>query len=205
MDFRRIRERIAHHRVSPEGNYRYFSIFIPMIEIDGRIHLIYEVRAHHLNTQPGEVCFPGGALEPGESPEDAALRETSEELGLTPEHLELFGEIDTLITPFGLILKVFVGKINGIAFGDIPFSRDEVESIFSVPLSFLQNSPPEEYVLETEMRAAPDFPYHLIGGDGETYNFRSSKYPVLFYTYDSKIIWGMTARMTRNLVEILKK
>lgn len=205
MDFRRIRERIAHHQVSPEGNYRYFSIFIPLMEIDGEIHLIYEVRAHHLNTQPGEVCFPGGALEPGETPADAALRETCEELGLAPEHLELYGEIDTLITPFGLILKVFVGKIIDTAFEDIPYSRDEVESIFSVPLDFLQECPPEEHILEAKMSATPDFPYHLIAGDGETYNFRSSKYPVLFYTYENKIIWGMTARMTRNLVEILKK
>jgi len=205
MDFRRIHERIAHHPVSPEGNYKYFSIFIPLIEREGQIHLVYEVRAHHLNTQPGEVCFPGGALEPGESPSDAALRETSEELGLAPEHLELYGEIDTLITPFGLILKVFVGKINDIDFEDIPFSRDEVESIFSVPLDHLAVSPPEAYTLETEMRAEPSFPYHLIANDGETYNFRSSKYPVLFYKYDEKIIWGMTARMTRNLVEILKK
>ena len=59
-----------------------YSVLVPLVEGEGGLSLLYEVRAGSLRRQPGEVCFPGGRLEGAESPEECALRETWEELGI---------------------------------------------------------------------------------------------------------------------------
>ena len=59
-----------------------YSVLVPLVEREGGLSLLYEVRAGSLRRQPGEVCFPGGRLEGAESPEECALRETWEELGI---------------------------------------------------------------------------------------------------------------------------
>lgn len=66
-------------------------MLIPLVEKDGELHLLFEVRAKHMESQPGEICFPGGHVEQGENPKDAALRETFEELGIPTEKIELIG------------------------------------------------------------------------------------------------------------------
>lgn len=62
-----------------------YSVLVPLVEGEGGLSLLYEVRAGSLRRQPGEVCFPGGRLEGAESPEECALRETWEELGIPRE------------------------------------------------------------------------------------------------------------------------
>ena len=51
----------------PIGKHRFFSVLVPFVEKDGRVHLLFEVRAKNMQSQPGEVCFPGGHVERGEN------------------------------------------------------------------------------------------------------------------------------------------
>ena len=67
------------------------SVLIPLVWKDGEPHLLFEVRAYDLKVQPGEVCFPGGRIEEGETPQDAVLREVSEELFVRKEQVRILG------------------------------------------------------------------------------------------------------------------
>ena len=78
---------------------RRSAVLIPFVETEEGLSLLFEVRAGNIS-DPGEVCFPGGRIESGESPREAAVRETCEELGMRAENIEILGEND-LLAPYG--------------------------------------------------------------------------------------------------------
>lgn len=188
----------------PLGIDADFAVLIPLIYIDDELHILYEVRAHNLNTQPGEISFPGGKVEEGETFKEAAIRETIEELNINRENIEIINGIDYIVMPFNMGIYPYLGIIKGIEFNDINYSRDEVESIFTVPLKFFLENEPERYNMAIAPQIGDDFPYHLIN-NGKAYDWRKGIYPVFFYRYNDYIIWGMTARMTKNFIDIIKK
>ena len=73
-----------------------FSVLVPLVEGDEGLSLLYEVRAKTMHSQPGEICFPGGRAEGDETPEECALRETWEELGIPRTAVEVVAELDWL-------------------------------------------------------------------------------------------------------------
>ena len=70
------------------------AVLIPLIQTEKGLEVVYEIRATTLRTQPCEVSFPGGGIEAGETPEQAAVRETCEELLMTPENVEILAPMD---------------------------------------------------------------------------------------------------------------
>ena len=89
------------------------AVLLPLVERDGKICILFEKRSHTLQHQPGEICFPGGMKDPDDPQAlDTAIRETCEELGITPDNIEVIGELDTLITPSSLIMRSFVAWIK---------------------------------------------------------------------------------------------
>ena len=184
-----------------DEDYR-FSVLLPLIEIDGEINLIYEVRSKSIR-QPGEISFPGGKIEPGENPEYAAVRETCEELGIERENIEVITEMDYAVTSkSGSFVYTYLGNIKDIEINEIKYNRDEVAEIFQVPLSYFMENEPEKYFMNYYPKADNDFPYHMLNG-GEKYNWESLKYPVYFYKYKDYIIWGLTAKITYSFVRKL--
>ncbi|MBB6214091.1 8-oxo-dGTP pyrophosphatase MutT (NUDIX family) [Anaerosolibacter carboniphilus] len=204
MEFEKMKDTI-HHRISkPEGTFQRFSILVPIVKVQGELHLLFEVRAAHLRNQPGEICFPGGKIEKNETPEEAALRETSEELNLGIEDLEMIGPLDYVVTPFNTILYPFLGTLLQTNVEEIHFNPSEVGSIFTVPLDFFFNTEPENHFIYINASVHDNFPFHMIQ-NGKNYKWKVGKYPELFYEYNGHIIWGMTARIVKNLVNILKE
>lgn len=88
-----------------------YAVFIPLIEIDGEDHILFEVRSQNI-AQPGEVSFPGGRLEEGEGFKDAALRETMEELLLANEDIEYLGYSSMILNSSFRHIKSFYGRIK---------------------------------------------------------------------------------------------
>ncbi len=180
-----------------------FAVLIPLIERNGQWEVIYEVRAIDMNTQPGEVSFPGGGLEKGESFKEAAIRETVEELNIEEENIKIIGELDYLISYADLEIHCFLATISGIDVDKVKPNPSEVDHLFTVPINFLLDNEPKAYSLEMETKYNEEFPYNLIP-NGKNYNFRKSKRTIYFYEYKDYIIWGYTATMTYNLTKLLK-
>ena len=105
-----LRRRLAEH--SPRTIWlereRPMAVLLPLIEGPEGWQVLFEVRAAGIS-QPGEVCFPGGRVEPGETPEEAAARECREELCLAPKQVELLGAGDRIATPGGVLVHSFAG------------------------------------------------------------------------------------------------
>lgn len=199
MNRKNISEWLSNYNYKQDG-FRHYAVLIPLIEVNGEIHTLYEVRSHHLRNQPGEICFPGGKHEPNESYVMTALRETAEELCIDLDDIELIGQLDDVITPFNMYIHVFIGFID-IPLEDLVPSTDEVAEIFTVPLSFLLNCTLEQYTSKANIMPPEDFPYDKIHPN---YVWKVGRYPILFLEYQGFHIWGITARITANLIETLK-
>ncbi|NBI07417.1 NUDIX hydrolase [Senegalia massiliensis] len=204
MKLDQIINKVANRISKPLGIDRDFAILVPLIYVKDELHILYEVRSKKLNTQPGEISFPGGRVEKGETFKDAAIRETMEELNIKRKNINIINSIDYIIMPFNISLYPYVGIIEDINFEDINYSESEVESIFTVPLKFFLENEPERYNMGISPQIGDDFPYHLIN-NGKAYDWRTGIYPVFFYRYKDYVIWGMTARMTKNFVDIIKE
>lgn len=203
MKIKTIKNKIQDRIPGPTRIQNYFSVLIPLIEIEGETHLIYELRSQNLNTQPGEVSFPGGRIERGEEFSQAAVRECSEELLIPESKIELLGEADYLITPFNFVIYAFVGKININSIEEIKVNNYEVEEIFTVPLAYFLEHQVEKYAAVLKSEFDQDFPYHLLP-QGEKYNPRQGDYQIYFYRYQGRVIWGITAEITKSFIDILK-
>lgn len=199
FDLMRIKAKLQNKSPMPVDVKNRFSVMIPLIKRRGEIHLLFEKRALTLRNQPGEISFPGGRIEKNESPRDAAIRETCEELLIGDEDIEIYSEGDFLVNPYAAIIYTFIGEIKKDFF-EISPSRAEVERIFTVPLKFFMENNPKSYSLNLKVNRSEDFPYHLIP-NGESYKFKRGREEVLFYDYKGEIIWGFTAKMVRRFVE----
>ena len=80
-------------------NMKRASVLIPIVKKDNMHYILFQVRSKNLKSQPNEISFPGGKIENNESPLDAVIRETCEELGTNVKNVNIISEIDLLITP----------------------------------------------------------------------------------------------------------
>lgn len=199
-----IKKRIKNSVIQPLGVKGKFSILLPIIEKDNKLHLLYEIRAEDMGTQPGEVSFPGGRIENGESAREAAIRETEEELGISRDQIEMFGQIDYLVPLFNIALYPFVGYLKIKSLDELNINKAEVKEVFTVPINYFLENEPETHTISCKYEINENFPYHLIP-DGEDYDWRDGEYPINFYKYNGNVIWGMTARFTTNLIEKIKE
>lgn len=183
-------------------DFSKFAILLPLIEKEGEIHILFEVRSHQLRSQPGEICFPGGRIDKeDESEEDAAVRETMEELGIERQQISDIFPLDYIVSPFGMIVYSYAGIIDA----DVEFRPNppEVDSLFTVPLSFFLEKDPKVYRVNFDIQPEESFPYDLIAG-GENYNWRTRQVDEFFYLYEDKVIWGLTAKILTHFMEIIR-
>jgi 8-oxo-dGTP pyrophosphatase MutT (NUDIX family) len=201
MDLSRIENIFQGRKGKPIGQYKKNSVMILISEIHGKSYIWFEVRSEKLRNQPGDVCLPGGRIEDGESPLEAAEREVMEELKLDYEDFETIGEMDYFISPYGSIMYPFVGILKNII---IKPSEDEVDHVFKVPLDFFLSNEPISYDMTIGPQFTDEFPFHLIKG-GRNYKFSNGKLIQYFYKYDEYVIWGFTALVINRFIEIIKK
>ncbi|KAM4723036.1 peroxisomal coenzyme A diphosphatase NUDT7 [Rhinophrynus dorsalis] len=116
------------------------SILLPLLIKNGKLHLLLTVRSMQLKTMPGDVCFPGGRREPRDKDDiQTALRETSEEVGLHPDQVEIVGRLVPYVSVSPQYLITPVVAIVKDPFEICP-DPDEVTDVFVVPLEFFIGS-----------------------------------------------------------------
>jgi len=179
-----------------QEKYRRYAVFVPVLPESNS--LLFEVRSDRLKRQPGEICFPGGLIEDGETPAEAAARELREELLVPHKNYEILAPLDILPDFHGSMIYPYIGYLHNY---DGMFCQDEVKEVFSVPVDFFMKNEPQVFFNKIFVRTSEDFPHHLIGG--ENYEWHAGAHPVLFYTYEDKVIWGLTARFVKNLITLL--
>ena len=159
------------------------AVLIPIVDRRPDLTVLLTRRTDHLSNHGGQISFPGGHVEPDDrTPEDAALRETEEEIGLDRRHVTLLGRLDEYVTRTGFKVTPVVSVV------DPPFELDpdagEVEEVFEVPLPFLLDP-------ANHQRSS-----HLIKGQRRFY------YAMRWGQHE---IWGATAGMVINLHEFLTR
>ena len=126
-----------------------FAILVPVIFEEGVIKLLFETRALTLRRQPGEVCFPGGRIEEGESPADCALRECMEETGIPEEKIIITGTVGNMLSMLGETVNIIVGEIPDFDRNSLNINPSEVKEVFTVPLEyFLDLCPASSFTYE---------------------------------------------------------
>lgn len=189
-------------RIEPISSIPQAAVFIPLVEINNKMHLLFQVRSSSLSWQPGDICFPGGRVEPTDcSTIDTALRETQEELGLTQEDLIVYKELPSFIASLGLQIHPVIGEI--IHPQNIHINAEEVAEVFYVPIKWLLNHTPKTAAIKMATRPDDDFPFNLVPLHTKEWQERAS-HQVLFYTYQNYVIWGLTAQILKSYLDIIR-
>jgi mutator protein MutT len=160
--------------------HRRACVLLPLIRNGAGYSVLLTRRSENLASHSGQIAFPGGAVEPGETLEDAAIREAEEEVGIHRADVELIGRLDDLITGSGFLVAPFVGVIHEPV--DYVIQESEVVEVFEVPIEALLD------VRNPEVRYVA---------------YRRKEYPSYFYRYRDYEIWGLTGRMVKAFVDLV--
>lgn len=190
-------------RVMGEQHYRQSAVLLPLTTIQNETHILFEVRAMHMRSQPGDVCFPGGRIDPQDpSPKHAAIRETTEELGISAKNIEGLTPLDYIVNDSGRIIYPFVGTL--LHSETIVPNEAEVAEVFTVPLNFFLETEPEIYKVRVHVTPEDNFPFDRIVG-GKDYKWSANHINEIFYQYNGKVIWGLTARILTHFLQLIRK
>lgn len=176
MDLRARLSNPAPRRLAP-SDARPAAVLVPLYVDAGQLWTLLTKRSETLPHHKGQIAFPGGGLETGESAWDAALRETEEEIGVVQRRILRLGELDESQTPSGYRIVPCVGAV---AYPVEPtINRDEIDEVFSVPLTAFANpTAVEERVVSVDGVERALRVYH-VGG---------------------RAVWGLTARIIQQLL-----
>lgn len=203
MELTELEGRLRRRVPAPMDCHRQYAVLVPLVEREGALHVLYEVRALTLKRQPGEVCFPGGRMEVEETAEECALRETFEELAIPPSAVHILGRMDFIVHRANFVMWPVLAQVDSAAAEQLRPSPAEVAETFLVPLSHLMDTPPLEYEYQLVPTPAENFPYEVIGIPRD-YRWQPGRENVPVYPWQGHAIWGLTGRITRNLIKLMK-
>jgi 8-oxo-dGTP pyrophosphatase MutT (NUDIX family) len=181
-----LRDTLAARRAvtRTEWESRPAAVLVPLYLHGGAWHVLFTLRTNTVETHKGQVSFPGGRVDPEDSSRvETALREAHEEIGLKREDVLVLGQLDELLT----VTQYSITPIVGVFPWPYEFvlSTAELSEVFGVPLAWLADKANLEVQLREPMAPGP-------------------KVPVYYLHYGAYTIWGATARILINLLDVLR-
>jgi len=191
LDVDGLRQRLARPRAASavygddgtgrEEGVTVAAVLVPVIAHPAGLTVLFTQRTAHLKAHSGQVSFPGGRAEPGDaSPEETALRESEEEIGLPRSRVEVLARLPEYFTRTGFRVTPVIGLV--VPPVELVPDPREVDSIFEVPLAFLLDA-------RNHKRQTREYQGRMVG----------------YYEmpYGDRYIWGATAGMVVNLYRAL--
>ena len=158
---------------------RLAGVLVPLIVHAGKWYLLYTRRADGVAHHKGQVSFPGGASDPGESAEQTALREADEEVGIRPADVRILGRLPQIVTISDYLVTPVVGVLPW------PYAfrvhTPEVARVFTLPLEWLADRANFMRLVRSE----------------------TGRHVITYIPYDGELLWGATAHMTVEFLKIL--
>ncbi|MDD5127944.1 MAG: CoA pyrophosphatase [Dehalococcoidales bacterium] len=157
------------------------AVLVPIYCKDGKFHILFTKRTRKVKTHKGQISFPGGSYEVSDgSLRNTALRESREEIGLKEEDVEVLGELDDFNSATtNFVISPFVGFIPSPY--DFKLNEFEAAELIETPLEHLL----DKHHLREETR--------ILNGRPVT---------AYFYDFHGKVIWGATARILKQFLDI---
>lgn len=182
-DLRRLLEAYEPQTQQPDPAPPAAGVLLLLHERPTGPHIIFQKRTESVRDHKGQISFPGGAMDPGDpSVLHTALRETHEEIGVEPSHVDVLGQLDDMVTVSNFLVTPYVAWLDRYPY-EWRFSSHEVAYLLEVPLDHLRD--PRNHI--------PD--RRVI--NGREYTFQS-------YQFGEDLIWGATARMLGNFLDIMQ-
>lgn len=160
-------------------DHRPAAVLVPLLDTVDGVSLLFTVRAAGLRRHGGQVSFPGGRLDEGETVVEAALRETEEEVGLRVGQEQVLGTLDDRSSPYGLVATPVVAHLPWPS--ELRLRDEEVAGVFTLPLEVLAATEPTLLEVEHEGRIRVLHRYLIDGRD----------------------IWGLTGNVVKDLLDRL--
>ena len=166
--------------VTDETHLKCAAVLIPLLWDADEWHLLFTRRTERVESHKGQVSFPGGGCDEGETtPEETALREAEEELGIAARQVRLLGRLTNMITISSYRVTPVVGVIRWPTV--LRVGQDEVERVFTIPLNWLADSRNRwEFTMPGRKR-----------------------FLIAYHPYDGELLWGATAKMTVDFLKVL--
>jgi 8-oxo-dGTP pyrophosphatase MutT (NUDIX family) len=156
------------------------AVLIPLVRQSDEWHILYTRRTDRVESHKGQVSFPGGACDEDETePEQTALREAEEEIGINPAQVKVLGRLANLITISYFRVTPVVGVVKWPAVFRV--GEHEVARVFTIPLGWLAN-------------ASNRWQFERPG---------ITRTLIAYHPYDGELLWGATARMTVDFLKVL--
>ncbi len=154
------------------------AVLLPLFRHDGEWTMLMTRRALHLRHHPGQLSFPGGRIEAGESSAAAALREAYEETGIDPTTVRLLGQLPAINTSTGFIVQPWLGILDQLP--ALQLQQDEVDSVLLLPL---------HEALSARRRQT------------EVWPLRGKQQRLHFIPWQQHLIWGASAEILYLLAQ----
>lgn len=180
------------------------AVLIPVVNREAGPSLLFVERTDKVPTHKGQIAFPGGAIEEGESVDEAALREAHEEVALPTESVEVLGYLDDLLTVSNFIITPVVGVVREPPAEYIK-QEFEVENVFETPLSHLldpANFRTERVSWDLVPPTAPVELLRKLRIPALDWDPNAKDFPMFFFDTPDGTIWGATAVILKQFLAV---